>query len=199
METTLISEQTEILDQLQQEVPYFIEYTIEVVMQVLTWDMWISEMNRQVLYLQQIATDDSRAKDISYEIWDYGRLGIMDGGPNEIQYFERERQRCLEILGDTLFFSDEFKELWDLKSDIYYLERYLRDNNLEWDYFEVIYWLNIEKMRMDVLRSQYSSVNKDDNRQSIKDSLNIWELKERELIWFIDLLTLRWIIKELRK
>lgn len=202
MNTVLITGQSKVVEQLQREVPYFLEYTREIVVQVLTWDIDIIEMNRQVLYTQQVVEDISQAKDLSYERWDYGRPGIMDGGPNEVQYFERERQRCLEILWDIFYMPDGFQEISDLKTDIYRLETYLKDNNMSPDYFKNTRKLDIEVLRQNILRMQYRSVKDDKDKQVIKNELLIDEQWIKSLWWdinFFDLLSLRLAVADIEK
>lgn len=97
METILTLQQNQLLEQLQKDIPYFIEYTREIILQVVTWDMDIEEMLRQVDYTREVASFDSQKRDDIYEWGSLGRLAMYEA-PNEIQYFIPERDKCVEIL-----------------------------------------------------------------------------------------------------
>jgi len=85
-------------EKLEGEVPYFLEWTWNIVSQIISWDIDIDEMLRQVEYIYDVVDRESREIDAAYEKWDYGRPGIMDGGPNYVNLFSQERDKCVEIL-----------------------------------------------------------------------------------------------------
>lgn len=102
MKWVLNTKWQETLDIIESRCEYFLEYTRDIVLQVLSWDMNLWEMYRQVSYIRDIAKRDSLKNDEQYELWRFWRLWIIQWGPDNFWTFCDEYNSCAIILNSYL-------------------------------------------------------------------------------------------------
>lgn len=86
------------IDDIFDEVPYYMSYMKDTVLWVLQWAIGLDEMMITSQEKYKIALKESQDRDRLYESGAMWRLAISEWWPNEIQDFIPERDRCLEIL-----------------------------------------------------------------------------------------------------
>ncbi len=87
-----------LLTQLRGELGFFMEYMWETVKQLMLWNISWETFEERYAYAKKWAEEFSQRIDDSYQRGDFGRIWIMDGGPNYAMNFEDDRSRCIKIL-----------------------------------------------------------------------------------------------------
>lgn len=100
MEAIQTTNRDDLMWELRWECEFFMSYMWDVVEKLVKSEIWLRTFDMIYEEEFQRAKRDSRRIDEAYERWDFGRPGIIDGGPNYIEYFEISRQKCLDILRD---------------------------------------------------------------------------------------------------
>lgn len=88
------------LDEVFSEVKYFLEFNKAALMDVLIWkislwafgEVWNEKYNKALKRSQDL--------DRLYEWGSMWRLAITEWWPNEIQYYNSEREKCMKILAE---------------------------------------------------------------------------------------------------
>jgi len=82
------------------EVGYFLEYTQQALIRLLSGDITLWEFWEITNEKYQCVVWESRKIDSAYEQGDMWRLAIMEWGPNYVELFLPQKERCMEILSE---------------------------------------------------------------------------------------------------
>lgn len=87
-----------VLTQLRTELGFFMEFMWETIKLLILWNISNESFEERYKFAKLWAQEYSQKIDESYQRGDFGRLWIMEWGPDYARSFEEDKNRCLEIL-----------------------------------------------------------------------------------------------------